>query len=83
MPFDPSWVCPPDAYQHEPNAPAHRHDERCRRADGARIAVLERANANLAAGLRHMLAFHQCEQAECAIVADVKALLANAEEATA
>ena len=22
-------ACPPDAYQHEPGAPAHRHGERC------------------------------------------------------
>lgn len=45
------WLCPPDAYQHEANAPAHRHDERCRPGRDmtqslvARIAVLESSAA--------------------------------------
>ena len=28
-----TYVCPPDAYQHEPNAPAHRHHDRCQRIE--------------------------------------------------
>jgi len=47
-------ICPPDAYQHEPNAPAHRHDERCRRAEQDlrdRITELEAANSALAQAL--------------------------------
>ena len=61
-----TYVCPPDAYQHEPNAPAHRHHDRCQRIEpfvdeepaAAQIARLKAANAELVNALEGTMCGH-------------------------
>ena len=89
-----TYVCPPDAYQHEPNAPAHRHHDRCQRIEpfvdeepaAAQIARLKAENAELVKAVEKLCLVASREAAISdeewrEIVAQARKALAKAKEA--